>query len=262
MEILFPHNIRCIFCDSPISRENDLSICRHCHRAMEYIEEICLTCGRAGSGSSLCTECADEHYGFDRVYSVLHYNDFIHTQIYRFKYGHQGYLGAYFGRILDRFMRINHIEPDIITSVPIARRRTAQRGYNQSALMAQEITRGTYIDVFRRVKETQFLSKLSRVQRRIELEHAFVIDSDALDSMLMNVYGEQVYRNEERSENAAAEKLGREEPEEKIKLLIVDDILTTGATASALARLAKEQIAHLDVTILTLCNARKDKKKK
>lgn len=247
MEIFFPKNISCIFCNAPISRENDLSICKICSKKMKYIEEICTHCGRFGEGAIFCSSCIHEKYNFDRVYSVLVYDDLMHGSIYQYKYGQKGFLAEYFAEMLKRFITDNQLDFDYITGVPITKKRQAQRGYNQSYLMAEQVDGEKFIELFYRKKETKFLSKLSKVQRMLELRDAFQLNMEAVDQIIEEKYSEKI--RPEGPEEMVWEK--------KIKILIVDDILTTGSTINEMARILKERVAEVDITALTLCSARK-----
>lgn len=242
MEILFPKNISCIFCNMPISRQNDLSICRKCFKKLEFIEEMCRDCGRFGKGASLCTSCAGEQYIFNEVASVLAYNDFMHSNMYGFKYGQKGFLAEYYGEMMKRYILSNQIDYDYILAVPISRKREGQRGYNQSALLARYIDEEKYIELFERKKETRFMSKLTKTQRMIELRDAFSLNSFLIDKII-----EKTYQKEMDSDFL----------EKQIKFLIIDDILTTGSTVNEMSRLLRSQLDNVYISVLTLCNARK-----
>lgn len=244
MDFLFPRNLSCICCNLPISEDNYLSLCKNCYKKLAFVEEICVRCGRFGKGASMCTQCATEKYDFDYVYSVLEYNDFVHHQIYAYKYGFRNYMGRYFGEMMKDFVRENEISYDFITAVPISSDRLKTRGFNQSEVMAKEIDQEAFKMLFLRNKGTQFLSGLSKARRILELQDAFSIDEKILDEMM-----ESYYSQEKKDQTADQDK--------KIKLLIVDDILTTGSTINELSKLAKKHILNIEITALTLCSARK-----
>lgn len=244
MDFLFPRNLNCICCNLPISEDNYLSLCKNCYKKLAFVEEICVRCGRFGKGASMCTRCATEKYDFDHVYSVLEYNDFIHHQIYAYKYGFRNYMGRYLGRMMQDFVYENGLSYDFITAVPISSDRLKARGFNQSELMAREIDQEVFVELFLRKKSTKFLSGLSRSHRILELQDAFLIDENVLDEMLANYY------SQDKKDQAV-------DQGKKIKLLIVDDILTTGATINELSKLAKKHILNIEITALTLCSARK-----
>ncbi|MGB5823460.1 MAG: hypothetical protein WBH44_05265, partial [Proteocatella sp.] len=197
-----------------------------------------------GENSSLCTYCYGENYYYDKIYSVMKYNDFIHGKIYGYKYGHKNFMAYYFAKITQDFIAANGIEFDYLTGVPISEKRMRDRGFNQTYAIAKKIaSEESYVDLFYRKKHTKFLSKLSNSDRKRELEGAFGVNQVALDYILENSYSKdslnQLYEGK------------------KINLLILDDILTTGSTINELSKLLKKTLADVNVTALTLCNARK-----
>lgn len=255
MGLLFPKNINCIFCSMPISRKNYLSLCKKCYRALSFVEEICVKCGRFGRGMSMCTHCEKEKYHFDRVFSVLVYNDFIHHQLYSYKYGHKAFFGEYFGKLMKDFTIQNEIEYDFIAYVPISEKRTAQRGYNQTELIAEEMDKEKTVNLFVRTKNTEYLSGLSKAQRILAIEDAFEINSDELSDMVEKYYSKIMDSMSEKADCGEISDKNAEESDKKIKVLLVDDILTTGTTLNELSRLLKER-ANVHITALTLCSAR------
>lgn len=241
-EILFPQNICCIFCNIPISRNNRYSVCKTCFEKIEFIEEICIHCGRNGDHSSLCTYCHGDHYYFDKIYSVIKYNDFIHGKIYGYKYGHKNFLAKYFSEITNEFINENQIKYDFVTGVPISQKRMKSRGFNQTYIIAEKLDESEkYVELFKRNKHTAFLSKLSDPQRKNEIKGAFEINQDAMDKVL-----EKFYSDADNQEKGT-----------KLRILIFDDIFTTGTTLNELASILKKSVADVEITGLTLCNARK-----
>lgn len=246
-DILFPKNTNCIFCNIPVSRDNRYSLCKTCFEKIEFIEEICIKCGRTGENSHLCTYCYGDKYYFDRIYSVIKYNDFIHGKIYGYKYGHKNFLAYYFAEMTEAFIARNEIEFDYITGVPISEKRMRSRGFNQTYAIAKKLApKERYVELFYRKKHTRFLSKLSNADRKRELEGAFGINQAALDYILESSYSNF---KPDASIDASNESL-------RINLLVFDDILTTGSTVNELSKLLKNTVADVSITVLTLCSAR------
>lgn len=237
LDIVFPKNLNCISCNIPIDEQNYLSMCKKCYNQLEYVKEICNKCGRSGRGSSICFECEKEKYHFDQIFSVLEYNTFIHGIIYRLKYGQEGYLSEMFAKISSDFILENDIYFDFITGVPISKKREKFRGFNQSYLIAERIDGEKFVELLIRNKETKFLSELKRVERFLEVKNAFSIDEKVLDDIITRFY-----------EKGDAE---------KIRILIVDDIVTSGATLNEMAKLLKEKLYNVEVYVLGICNAKK-----
>ena len=101
----------------------------------------------------------------------------------------------------------NNLEGEVITFVPMYKARERERGYNQSKILAENIAKKLdlrCIDVFSKIKDTKFQVGLKKDQRQINLKDAFKV---------IKV------------------------PE---KIIIVDDVITTGTTISELVKIAKK----------------------
>ena len=100
----------------------------------------------------------------------------------------------------------NNLEEEVITFVPMYKSRERERGYNQSKILAENIAKKLdlrCIDVFSKIKDTKFQVGLKKNQREINLKDAFKVTKV---------------------------------PE---KIIIVDDVITTGTTISELVKIAK-----------------------
>lgn len=101
----------------------------------------------------------------------------------------------------------NNLEEEVITFVPMYKSRERERGYNQSKILAENIAKKLdlrCIDVFSKIKDTKFQVGLKKNQREINLKDAFKVTKV---------------------------------PE---KIIIVDDVITTGTTISELVKIAKK----------------------
>lgn len=101
----------------------------------------------------------------------------------------------------------NNLEEEVITFVPMYKSRERERGYNQSKILAENIAKKLdlrCIDVFSKIKDTKFQVGLKKDQRQINLKDAFKVTKV---------------------------------PE---KIIIVDDVITTGTTISELVKIAKK----------------------
>lgn len=233
MEIIFPENLRCISCNDHIDTKNPYSLCKSCYKELGKDTKICRKCGRILGETGICFGCEREKYYFDEVYSVFKYNDILHHIIYEFKYGQGTYLAKYLGEIMSDYIKTYQLSFDYILFVPIGKKRFKERGYNQAKLLAQEISDNLnipIIDCFKRKINTKFLAKLTGIERKREIEGAFEIaDNQSLDFL-----------------------------EEK-KVIIVDDIFTTGFTVNELAKVLKNCITVEKTMVLTLGNAKTKK---
>lgn len=197
-ELLFPEEGICLFCGSE-GEDIKNYICNYCRDNMEYLNrEVDL----------------DSPYLGKAVYSLF-YNEFIREKIYLYKYENYGYLYKPLGEILIKTIYEKNLTEniDIITYVPIHRRRKAIRGYNQSELIAKYVSKSLDIPLSRekliRVKNTKPQNKLNRYDRIKNIEGVFKI----VDSI--------EFENKE--------------------ILIIDDITTTGATIKECAQVLLEE---------------------
>ena len=174
-----------------------------------------------------CMLCRLGLNGFDQVYSFGAYEGELRKLIHLFKFGGvqplARPLGRFLAQVLPRDQRF-----DVIVPMPLHWRRRWQRGFNQSELLAREIARRWNLPIrpmVRRRRATTPQAGLTSAQRRKNVQGAFEMKSKArLDGM---------------------------------RVLLIDDVLTTGATASACARALKRSGAA-QVSLLTV--ARRDRR--
>ena len=146
--------------------------------------------------------------------------------IYQFKYYQKTYLCKPFTRFIANFIQIYHLDItqfDIITPIPLFSSRLRERGYNQSQLLAEQIAGKYHIDLslknLVRTRNTEHQTFLTEKERWTNIGGAFKIVNSAKFS-------------------------GK-------NILIIDDLLTTGATVSEAAAILKDAGAET-VGVLTL----------
>lgn len=194
----------------------DDGICPPCKRKLIYIrEDFCLKCGRPlhESREEYCPDCRRRRHFFDQGRSVFSYQGAIRLTMYRIKYSNRREYAATLGREMARQLepwirgrRITRIVP-----IPLHPSRKRSRGYNQSAILARSLGEALDLPVderlLRRVKKTVPQKQLDGAQRRKNLSRAFAL---------------------------VGELQGNE------RILLVDDIYTTGSTVDAAALCLKE----------------------
>ncbi|MGA2878279.1 MAG: ComF family protein [Bryobacteraceae bacterium] len=162
--------------------------------------------------------------GFDAAYSFGFYEDELRKLIHLFKYGRVQTLSGPLGRLLVRALPREQ-SFDVIVPMPLHWRKRWQRGFNQAELLAREVGGRTHTPVanaLRRVRNTASQAGLTSAKRRENVSGSF------------------------RARKRAALD-GR-------SVLLIDDVMTTGATAASCARALKRGGAR-QVTLLTLARA-------
>jgi ComF family protein len=171
-----------------------------------------------------CALCRRGVRGFDAAYSFGFYENELRQLIHLFKYSRIQTLAGPLGRMLARALPRER-SFDVIVPMPLHWRKRWQRGFNQAELLAAEIGRRTHTPVrnaLRRVKPTESQAGLTSAKRRQNVSGAFQPRKrSALD--------------------------GR-------SVLLIDDVMTTGATAASCAR-ALQRAGARQVILLTLARA-------
>jgi ComF family protein len=206
--------------------------CLSCWRSLVFLGDPC--CGRCGlpfaypggGGEALCGRCLAEPPPFDRLRAAVVYGDVSRQVALRLKYSGRPGLAE----TLAHFMK-RHLGPGegnrLLVPVPLHRWRIWKRGYNQAALIASALSRRTGLpaglDLLERTRATPPLRGLGRRERALAVRGAFKVPA--------------------RSSGRVA---GR-------RILLVDDVYTSGATAAACARALKRSGA---ASVEVLCWAR------
>jgi ComF family protein len=212
---LFPDD--CRVCGEPLHEVSRIPVCNVClHKPTSIKADFyCKDCKTPFLNrfpldeNSRCALCRLGLTGFDTVYTFGSYEDTLRELIHLFKYNQvrplARPLGALLARAIPREQRF-----DLIVPMPLHWRKRWTRGYNQSELLAKEIARRWGVPVrkiVRRVKATAPQAGLSNSKRRLNVRGAFSVRKDA------SIKG--------------------------LRILLIDDVLTTGATAGACASVLK-----------------------
>ncbi|MCF0141216.1 MAG: ComF family protein [Mogibacterium sp.] len=222
LDLLFPPGLYCMCCDKIIDKSRPYNLCNECLAEFKWATgRCCIKCGKSLSERNprdLCFSCAENTHVYNRGYSCSEYGMLEKSVIYKLKYGSETYIADVLGDIIyDRLVslvRIGEIEElsrafDVIIPVPSHRGRKLERGYNQAELIAERVSELSGIsmrkDIVERTSHTKALRSLTPDARRAQLAGVFAVRS------------------------------GREQLLEGRKILLVDDIYTTGATIDAVS---------------------------
>ena len=202
---------RCLLCDVFTGTTTDL--CDHCRTALPWIARPCRQCGLPliDAPVALCGECILNASPFQQVVAPLAFEAPAADLIRGIKF--RGDLVA--NRVLATLLaaeiaaRYDHPLPEIILPVPLHWRRLLRRGHNQSALIARTLGRVLAVpiefDGVRRIRATRAQTGLDRRARRRNMIGAFACRVPVAERVVA----------------------------------VVDDVLTTGATLTAMARCLK-----------------------
>lgn len=213
---------RCRLCGDRAATRLDL--CPACQRDLPWLGSACPLCTRPlpEHSTTPCGGCLRHPPVLTRAHAAFRYDGAIAALIQRFKF--DGDLAA--GRLLSQLLAAamhDRALPGTLLPVPLHRRRLRERGFNQAAELARRLPGRLLHDRVRRVRATPPQSRLGARARR-------------------------------RSPGAAFAITGRPLPD---AVTIVDDVITTGATADSLARcLARAGVGEIHLVCLASANER------
>jgi ComF family protein len=136
LDLLFPR--WCIGC----GREGGY-ICRRCQQSLSFISPpVCPRCGLPQPDGELCPTCAgSSNTGIDGIRSPFLFEGVIRRAIHELKYRNLRALAPLLARWLYEYLQRNPVPGGVLVPVPLHRKRLRERGYNQSALLAKELSK-------------------------------------------------------------------------------------------------------------------------
>jgi ComF family protein len=209
------YKVVCIQCWSKIKR-NSPPFCRRCGRHLK------------DPSKDICGLCQDKNYYFDRAFSACIYEGVLKELIHQFKYSDKEYLGNILSELLIDFIKQYNIPLeafDFLIPVPLHKRKLREREFNQAEILAQSLACAFNLvlskDALLRIRDTATQTELKENERLKNVEGCFMV-------------------------NPGVELKGKD-------ILLIDDLLTTGATCSQAAYALKKAGCN-QVIVMTLAN--------
>lgn len=217
---------RCPVCDRVLFHT---LICPECAKKLKYIKQpVCYTCGKplADARREYCADCMKRKHEFCQGKAVFYYQGQMQGILYRYKYSNRRdyteFLASEAARIYGGWARQCGIEA--VMPIPLSKKKKRQRGYNQAELFARRFAQLAGLPFqagqLARIRNTIPQKQLSVEERKNNLKNAFKIVKNVVNLK---------------------------------KVLLVDDIYTTGSTidaaASALKQAGVQEIYFLCISI-------------
>ncbi len=212
LDILYPR--RCPVCDDiPVPRGR--KICDGCKdRLIPITGPRCCKCSKPlkNSEQEYCRDCSRRTHLFDQGIGIFPYSTLLQESLFRLKYGKRQEYGAFYGELAAFYAReqAKKWKIDYIIPVPLHRKRLEKRGYNQAEIIAEAFGKKLNLPVkknrLKRKVNTKPQKELDPAERRKNMRGAFTFE-------------------------------GKLEGE---KILLIDDIYTTGSTLDEAARALKK----------------------
>jgi len=223
---LWTKNIQfCLLCDE--KSDASFPLCHACELDLPWLRTQCQCCALPLPVDGICAQCQQKSPAFERVIAPWRYDFPLDSLISRFKHQANGPFGHLLGERLGEHLRQQFAsglrKPAFLLPVPLAKGRLRERGFNQAVLLSHWLEAALPIkslpQALQRLRDTPSQQGLDAATRRRNLRGAFAL-CDGFNP-----------RN--------------------LHLALVDDVLTTGATAQALAQLLRQNGAkRVDVYCL------------
>lgn len=197
-------------------------------------EDYCPICFYEKTENHICNNCkenldfVDGKIELDRgiCFYPYFYNSFIKRIIRDFKFNRKTYLVKPLAYMLAENIVRNHIEADFISYIPMYHKDEFRRGYNQSELLAREVSKMLkipVIDLVGKIRSTKEQNKLDKESRRNNLSNSFIVKESC------NLSGKSI--------------------------ILIDDLVTTGATFNEVSRVILEK-CDVNIKYLAITSSR------
>jgi ComF family protein len=228
VELVYPAD--CAACKGAREPGSRSLLCDRCRKAMQplrrpFCERCSLPFDGAAGANFRCSHCAEKVFRFERAVCACRLTGATRECIHRFKYNGALWLGP---ELAERLVaaaqeRIEWAGVDCVTPVPLFPARERERHFNQSEWLARRLVRALptalSVDNLRRVRDTETQAFLNAAEREENVRGAFAV-------------------------RRPAEFMQR-------RVVVVDDVFTTGATTNECARVLRAAGAE-SVTVLTV----------
>lgn len=208
LDIINPQGIKCVVCGRDVAKDKH-GFCDSCKKDLPLNARVCQKCGiDLRTMDTFCDECAKRDLAFDMARSVCRYEGLAQKLVYRLKFGGQKYLSKPMAHLMVEVLRKQDWQFDAVAFVPSSKETFKKRGYNQSQLIARDICdiiNKPLVDLAEKSKDIPPQEKKTYDERFESMRGIFAI---------------------------------KQTPPESV--LIADDVKTTGATLSEMAKLLKK----------------------
>lgn len=224
LDLVYPRS--CCGCHGPVQRPGGF-LCWECMREMEFVSDpFCERCGDPIDGAVYhryeCWWCAETHPSFERARSVARFRGAVRFAILALKYERASHLAGDLADLLVAGFNTHYANEriDCVTSVPLYAARRRARTYNQAGLLARHFSKRSGVPFepgcLSKTRNTETQTRLNARQRKANVEGAYA------STMPEWVRGRRI--------------------------LLIDDVMTTGATVNECATvLRKAQAASVQV---------------
>lgn len=225
LRLFYPE--QCQICRAQAATREDGYLCQRCLSGKDGLIPVqppyCGRCGLPFEGNITveftCWNCREHELHFRKARAAVQYSGVVREAIHRYKYNHHVWFEQFLGRLLcERAAgQVTNSDYDAIVPIPLHWTRRLQRSFNQAERLALALSQASGVPMnsrlLRRRVRTETQTRLGRKERARNMRQAFEYRAKA--------------------------------PLNGARLVLVDDVVTTGATASACAKVLMDNGAAL-----------------
>ncbi len=205
LDLLFPKH--CVGC----GREGEF-VCTACfHTIKRFFPPLCPLCGRPQINGVLCQDCVNWNAKVDGIRSPFQFDGVIREAIHQLKYKQLSAISSQLAFFLSEYLKTYPIPADVLVAVPLHPKRLRQRGFNQSVLLANEVGRLCSLPVV----------NSCLIRKRYTMPQAMTGSVGERWENVIDTFSCQTSELTNR------------------KVLLIDDVATSGATLNACAQALK-----------------------
>ncbi|MFN0080327.1 MAG: ComF family protein [Prosthecobacter sp.] len=237
VDLIYPR--LCSVCHVPLGDEASGYFCRTCEDALPLVESpYCKVCGEVYDGAFThafrCMNCDGRKLAFEFAVAACRAEEAVRELVHQFKYERRLHLRGVLATLLLRTLEEPRLAQEnladwLLVPVPLHRSREMDREFNQSwelCLRLSQLTGIPAANVLVRIRETDSQANLDRDERLRNLRGAFALRQSRFWQKISSTQGRRI--------------------------LLVDDVFTTGATTSECARILRREGGAEKVVVITV----------
>lgn len=232
-ELFFPEKFKCVFCGADVPNFDHDPICDDCKRTLAFNSgNRCLICSEPiDNEATICDSCQLHKKHFKRAFCPFVYDGKVRSAILGYKDSNRRYLAKSFAKFIAAEVKLSSVKIDYVTYTPLTEKKKKKRGFDQAELLATYVAEELGCDcvkLFEKTRDGKTQKKLTYKERQENMVGMY------------KLLPHKFHRTD--------------------SVLIVDDIITTGATIDACAKLICKRVGDVYVASVARNKLRKEKK--